>query len=251
MADDRDARIAQLEAEAQRRDAELQAARAEKDATVAIPIVMAQRASPVEDGFVASLARPGGNVTGLTTISRELIKKRLELFKEAVPGLSRVGVLWHPGIAAPANEFRLAEAAAGPLGLELRSLEVRDPEALQAAFEHGVEQPAEALLLLDNPILVNSAARVSALALLHRLPMCSMDRVLAAAGGLLAYGADRGAVYRRAAGFVDRILKGASPAEMPIERPTAFELAINLGTAQTLGLTIPQSVLQQATEVIQ
>ena len=222
-----------------------------KDATTTIPIVMAMSSSPVEQGFVQSLARPGGNVTGLTSISRELIQKRLELFKEVVPGLARVGVLWNPGMADREGEYQVAEEAARALGLEVRSLEARDAEALGAAFERASAERVGGLFLIDSPLLTSSATRLGELARLHRLPMSSAQRVSVAAGGLLAYGPNRPAMYRRAAYYVDRILKGADPAEMPVERPTTFELVINLGTARVLGVTIPQSVLQQATEIIQ
>jgi putative ABC transport system substrate-binding protein len=185
-------------------------------ATSTVPIVMGNSASPVEDGFVGSLARPGGNVTGLTCLSRELIGKRLELFKEAVPSLSRVGVLWNPGIVERVGEYQLAEAAAGPLGLELRSFEARDPGELD-----------------------------------QRLPMMSWNRPFVLAGGLLAYGPNLSAMGRSAAAYVDKILKGASPADLPVERSPRFDFPINMQTAQALGLTIPPSVLQQATEIIQ
>jgi putative tryptophan/tyrosine transport system substrate-binding protein len=227
------------------------ATRVLKDATDVIPIVMAMSPDPIEDGFVASLARPGGNVTGLSSAGKELFHKRLELFKAAIPGLARVGVLWNPGNPDRADEFQFVEAAASALGLELRSLEARDAEALGAAFERAAAERVDGLYLLDNPVLSSSAPRVSELARLHRLPMSSALRPMVAAGGLMAYGADRPALYRRAAGYVDRILKGEKPAEMPVESPTTFELVINFGTAQALGLTIPPVVLAQATEVIQ
>jgi putative ABC transport system substrate-binding protein len=223
--------------------------RALKDATDTIPIVMAQSTDPVGLGLVASLARPGGNVTGQTNISRELIGKRLELFKAAVPGLARVGVLWNPGIAD--DRAYEAEEAARTLGLDVRSLEARDPGALGAAFERASAERVDGLFLIDNPVLTLNAPRVGELARRHRLPMNSGQRGPTAAGGLMAYGVDRPALYRRAAGYVDRILKGAEPAELPVEQPTRFELVINLKTARELGLTIPQSVLLQATEIIQ
>ena len=226
------------------------AIRPAKDATDAIPIVMTISANPVEDGFVASLARPGGNITGLTSVSRELIGKRLELFKAAVPSLSRVGVLWSPAIADRAGEFQVAEDAAGVLGLEVRSLEARGHGALEAAFERAAAERVDGLFLIENPVLTSDAARVGAAARLHRLPMASSFRSLVAAGGLLAYGVNRPSLYRRAGAYVDRILKGANPAELPVERPTTFDLVINLGTAQALGLTFPPPVLQQATELI-
>ena len=224
---------------------------AAKTATGTIPIVMVGSVSPVEAGFVASLARPGGNVTGLTTVGRELDRKRLELLKETVPGLARVGMLWNPDVADREGDFQVVEEAARALGLDVRSFEVRDHGALEAAFERAAAERVDGLFLIDNSVLTANWPRVVEVARRHRLPTSSAQRAFVSAGGLLAYGADRGAVYRRAAGFVDRVLKGASPAEMPIERPTAFELAINLGTARELGLTIPQSVLQQATETVQ
>jgi putative ABC transport system substrate-binding protein len=221
-----------------------------KDATTTVPIVMVGGASPVEGGLVASFARPGGNVTGLTTISRELDQKGLELLKEAVPSLSRVGVLWSPAVADRAEEFQVVEEKARALGLEVRSLEVRDHGALDAAFERALAERVDGLFVIGSPVLMSNAARVGELARRHRLPMRG-PRAAVAAGGLLSYGANRPAMLRRAAGYVDRILKGANPAEMPVERPERFELVINLGTAQALGLTIPQSILQQATEIIQ
>ena len=225
--------------------------RALKDATDTIPIVMATSAGPVEQGLVASLARPGGNVTGLTAAARELDQKKLELFKEAVPGLSSVGVLWNPDITERAGEFQVVEGLARPLGLEVRSLEVRDHGALEAAFKRASAERVDGLYVITSPVLTTSAPRLGELARQHRLPMNSGQRVFVAAGGLLAYGPDIPALHRRAAYYVDRIVKGADPAELPVERPTAFELVINLGTARELGLTIPPSVLQQATEVIQ
>jgi putative tryptophan/tyrosine transport system substrate-binding protein len=222
-----------------------------KDATATIPIVMAMSSGPVESGFVASLARPGGNITGLTHISRELIGKRLELFKAAVPSLARVGVLY-PDTTNQAVEFEQAKEAARALGMEVRSLEVRDHDVLEAAFERASAERVDGIFVLDNAELTGgNLTRVGALALRHRLPMSSGQRRPVEAGGLLVYGANIPSLNRRAAGYVDRILKGADPAEMPVERPTAFDLVINLKTARELGLTIPDSVLQQATEVIQ
>ena len=164
---------------------------AAKTATGTIPIVMVGGASPVEAGFVASLARPGGNVTGLTTISRELDRKRLELLKETVPGLARVGVLWNPDVADREREFQVAEEAARALGLEVRSLEARDHGALEAAFERAAAERVDGLFLIDNTVLTANAPRIVEFARRHRLPMSSALRVQVAAGGLLAYGADR------------------------------------------------------------
>jgi putative ABC transport system substrate-binding protein len=220
-------------------------------ATSAIPIVMAQSSSPVEDGFVATLARPGGNVTGMTGISRELIGKRLELLQAAVPGVVRVGVLWNPSIAERAGEFQVAEAAAGPLGLELRSFEAREPAALDAALGRVVPEGVAALFLLDNIVLTSNPARVGAFALLHRLPMISSNRSFVVTGGLLAHGENRPGRYRRTAVYVDKILKGAKPGDLPVEQASTFDFVISLTTAQALGLTIPSTVLAQATEIIQ
>jgi putative ABC transport system substrate-binding protein len=223
-----------------------------KDATDTIPIVMAMSSTdPVKLGLVASLARPGGNVTGHISVSHELVGKRLELFKAAVPGLSRVGVLWNPDLAHRVDDFREVEEAARALGLDVRSLEAPDPGAIGAAFERASAERVDGLVLIDNLVLTGNPTRLGAFALLHRLPMTSTGRPTVAAGGLLAYSANRSAQYRRTATYVDRILKGADPAEMPIERPTTFDLVINLKTARELGLTIPPSVLQQATELIQ
>jgi putative tryptophan/tyrosine transport system substrate-binding protein len=220
-------------------------------ATSTIPIVMPGTGDPVADGFVASLARPGGNVTGLTSISRELIGKRLEILRQALPSVLRVGVIWNPSISDQVGELQIAEAAAGPLGLQLVPLEAREPAAIEGAFERAVRERVDALTLLDTLVLGRNVARVGALALTHRLPMMSFDRRYVAAGGLIAYGANRAAQERRAATYVDRILKGANPAELPVERPEKFDLIINLKTAQALGLAIPPSVFAEATEVIQ
>ena len=227
------------------------AVRPAKDATDTIPIVMAQSVSPVENGFVASLARPGGNVTGLASIARELIGKRLELLKAAVPNVSRVGVLWNPGMADRVGEFQLAEVAAGTLGLELRSLEARDPAAIDSALERALLERADGLALFDNLVLTSNAARIGEFAREHRLPMMAGNRRFATAGGLLAYGANDPDMARRAADYVDKILKGAKPADLPVEGPSLFDFVVNLRTARALALTIPLSVLQQATEVIQ
>jgi putative ABC transport system substrate-binding protein len=225
--------------------------RAAMRATSSIPIVMAQTGNPVESGFVASLARPGGNVTGQTSIARELIGKRLEVLRKTLPSVSRVGVIWHPdAVSDQAVQVRDAEAAAGPLGLTLVPLEVR-PGALEGAFERAVHERVDALTLVDNIVLASNVARVGALALTHRLPMMSADGRYVAVGGLIAYGANFEELWRSSAAYVDKILKGANPGDLPVERPEKFDLVINLTTAQVLGLTIPQSVLAEATELIQ
>jgi putative ABC transport system substrate-binding protein len=224
--------------------------RAAMRATSTIPIVMTQTNDPVEDGFVASLARPGGNVTGQTSIARELIGKRLEVLRQALPSVSRVGVIWNPDPdLAHASQLQTAESAAGALGLTLVPLEVSEPAAIEGAFERAVHERVDALTLIDS-IATTNRARVAGLARAHRLPTVATVQ-LVAEGGLIAYGANRAAQERRAAVYVDRILKGANPADLPVERPEKFDLVINLTTAQLLGLTIPQSVLAEATEIIQ
>jgi putative ABC transport system substrate-binding protein len=220
-------------------------------ATSAIPIVMAQTEDPVEAGFVASLARPGGNVTGQTSIARELIGKRLELLRKTLPSVSRVGVIWNPALPTQPAQLQVVEAAAGPLGLTLVPLEVRESPDLEVAFEKAVQERVDALAPLDSGVLLSNVARVGGLALAHRLPMIWITRESVAAGGLIAFGANRPALERGAATYVDKILKGANPAELPVERPEKFDLVINLRTAQALGLTIPQPVLAEATELIQ
>ncbi len=223
--------------------------RAAMRATTSIPIVMAETNDPVEDGLVASLARPGGNVTGQTSIARELIGKRLEVLRRTLPSASRVGVFWNPE-ANQAGQLQIAEAAAGPLGLTLVPLEVREPTAIEGAFQRAVQERVDALTLVDNLVLSSNVARVGGRALAHRLPMVSTVQFVEA-GGLIAYGASFEELFRRSASYVDRILKGANPGDLPVERPEKFDLVINLTTAQVLGLTIPQSVLAEATEIIQ
>jgi putative ABC transport system substrate-binding protein len=221
-----------------------------KATTSTIPIVMAFTNDAVRFGLVTSLARPGGNVTGLTEITSQLNGKRLELLKEAFPGTSRVAVLWNPAIRERASEFPEAEVAARALGLQVVSVEAREAGELESAFEAASRQRADVLLTLDNALMNTHRGRVVELATQSRLPSMSATRVLVDAGGLMAYGSDRLDQLHRAATFVDKILKGASPGDLPIEQPTKFEFVINLKTSEALGLSIPQSVLAQATEVI-
>jgi putative ABC transport system substrate-binding protein len=227
------------------------AVRAAKEATTTIPIVMVRGEDPVGFGLVESLARPGGNVTGLTIMVLQLAGKRLELLKEAFPALSRVGVLWNPAITERVSEFSETEAAARALRVQLVSLEVRQPSDFDAAFDMAISERVDGLLTLDNILTVIHANRVATLAVKSGLPLISQNRELAEAGGLMFYGSSNVAQFRRAAYYVDRILKGAKPAELPVEQPREFDFVINLRTAQALGLTIPQHVLLQATEVIQ
>ena len=223
-----------------------------RDATSTIPIVMAQAGvDPVATGLVASYARPGGNVTGLTQITAELSGKRLELLKETMPGASRVAALWNPETVDKTLEFRELSAAAQTLGLTLQSLEVRAPEDLDGAFEAAARERADALVVLQEGLTLTQRPRIAELALQGRLPTIYESPQFVEAGGLMAYGVNLPDLYRRAAVYVDRILKGASPADLPVERPVRFEVVINAKTARALGLTIPQHVLLQATEIIQ
>jgi putative ABC transport system substrate-binding protein len=221
--------------------------RAAKQATSTIPIVMAAAGNPVGNRFVASLARPGGNITGLTTMRGDLTGKRLELLKETASKISRVAVLWGPPAA---SNFKIAEGAARLLGLELQSLEVRGPEDLEGAFRAATKERAQALVALRNPAIFNERKRIAELAIKNRLPAIYDDREFVEAGGLMSYGTNQADLYRRAATYVDRILRGAKPADLPVEQPTKFELIVNLKTAKQIGLTIPQSVLYRADKVI-
>jgi ABC-type uncharacterized transport system substrate-binding protein len=223
-----------------------------KNATTTIPIVMTGGGGdPVEGGFVESLARPGGNVTGITNLITELGGKRLELLKEAVPKLARVAVLYEP--AAPATTLEVKEVlpvAARALGLTIRSWEVRDADGFEKVFAALNKERPEALYVTSGRIMGISRKRIVGFALKSRLPSVYTTSASVEAGGLMSYAADLADSYRRVAYFVDRILKGAKPADLPVEQPTKFELVINLKTAKQIGLTIPQSMLYRADKVI-
>jgi putative ABC transport system substrate-binding protein len=225
-------------------------AHAAKHATTQIPVVFMALADPVEVGLVASLAHPGSNLTGLTILAPEHSSKRLELLKEAVPDVSRVAVLWNPAASLSALEFQVMEAAARGLGVQLQSLEVRGPSEFERAFEAATREGAGALSVLATPFIVQNLRRIVNLALEHRLPAIFWMQQFAETGGLMAYGPNQLDLYRRAAALVGKILKGAKPADLPVEQPTRFELVINLKTAQALGLTIPPVLLFQADKVI-
>ena len=224
---------------------------AARKATGTIPIVTTAESDPVETGLAASLARPGGNVTGLTISSRELVGKRIELLKETLPGLSRIAVLWNPESRTQLGSLRNAEAAAKSLGLHVQPAEVRRPEDLEKAFASIAQKRPEALVLAPSNMFRAHRARIVALAARHRLPATFWERSYVEAGGLMSYGPDEKAIFRQLANYVDRILKGAKPGDLPIEQPTKFELVINMKTAKALGLTIPPSLLARADEVIQ
>jgi putative ABC transport system substrate-binding protein len=225
------------------------AIRAARQATSTIPIVMCPSRDPVREGFVTSLARPGGNITGLSILTVELTGKRLEILREIVPKASRVAVLWTPGGAE--SPFRAAELAARAMGVELVSLEAAREEDLEKAFEAAAKRRAGALLVLGSPAFFGLRARITDLAQKHRLPGMYWLPSFAHAGGLVVYGPSDTEYYRRAAIYVDRILKGAKPADLPVEQPTKFELIINLKTARALGLTIPLALLLRADQVIE
>lgn len=225
---------------------------AAKQATSTIPIVMGGiAADPVETGLIASLAHPGGNITGMSMMTAQLGGKRLELLKQTVPRLARVAVLWNPPNLAYGPILRELEAAAPALGLKLLRLEVRVPADLEGAFKTATTQRAGALILPGDPLISNRLKMLADLGLKYRLPTIMDLKEFVEAGGLLSLGLDLVDSYRQAATHVDKILKGANPADLPMEQPTKFDLVVNVKTARALGLTIPQSLLVQATQVIQ
>jgi putative ABC transport system substrate-binding protein len=230
------------------------AALAAKQATRTLPIVFVGAADPVTDGLVTSLARPGGNVTGLSALSPALVGKCLEQLKQAVPGVSRVAVLWHPGAHGEHTQkdmLKGAEVAARALGVRLQVVEARGPADFDRVFSDMTRARAGALIVLGSAMFFNERRRLVDLAAKHRLPAVYTSRDVVDAGGLMSYGSNAADMNRRAATYVDKILKGTKPADLPVEQPTKFELVINLKTAKALGLTIPQSLLQRADEVIQ
>jgi ABC-type uncharacterized transport system substrate-binding protein len=223
-------------------------------ATRTIPIVFIAAGDPVGSGLVTSLARPGGNVTGLSNLAPELVGKRLELLTQAVPGVSRVAVLWFPGALGERTDkdmLKEAEATARALGVRLQVVEARDPADFDRAFSDMTRARAGALTVLPSNMFLREHRRLVDLAAKNRLPAVFPWREVVDAGGLMSYGANQPDLFRRAATYVDKILKGAKPGDLPVEQPTKFELVINLKPAKALGLTIPQSVLAHADEVIQ
>jgi ABC-type uncharacterized transport system substrate-binding protein len=224
--------------------------RAAKEATVTIPIVMTNDNDPVGNRFVASLARPGGNITGLVTLSPELSGKRLELLKETVPRLSRVAVFGTSTTPGNAQVLKETELAAGALGVKLQYLDVLGPKDIETAFRAASKKRAEAVLLLGSPVLNSQRTKLAELAVKSRLPAIYNFLEFVEAGGLMTYGVSRNDLARRAATYVDKILKGAKPADLPVEQPTKFEFIINLKAAKQIGLTIPPNVLVRADRVI-
>jgi putative ABC transport system substrate-binding protein len=221
--------------------------RALKQGTKTIPIVMTSGSDAVAGGLVSSLARPGGNVTGLTSLWDDLIGKRLELLKETVPKLSRVAVLWETGAG---TQWKASQTAARELGLQLFSMEVHSANDFESAFKEAVKARSGALAITASPLLTANRERVADLATKNRLPAVYATPEHAEAGGLMAYGPNQADLYRRTAVYVDKILKGTKPADLPVEQPKKFELVINLKTAKQIGLTIPPNVLVRADKVI-
>jgi len=220
-------------------------------ATNTIPIVMVTNSDPVAAGIVNSMARPGGNVTGLSTLGRDLSGKRLELIKEMVPGISRVGVLWHADGATAARSLKEYQTAALALKIQVQSLELRGASPdLYGAFKAATKDRVSALITDRAPVFNRFAKRIADLAIENQLPSMYSGTEYVEAGGLVSYATNNADQYRRAAWYVDKILKGANPAELPVEQPTKFELVINLKTAKQIGLTIPPSVLARADKVI-
>ena len=220
--------------------------------TQTIPIVMVISTDPVGTGFVASLARPGRNVTGLSNISPELSGKRLELLRQAVPGLSRVAALWNPDIRGAVLDYKETEGAARLMGLELQSVEVSRAEDLDRAFSAVTKQRAQALVLPGvNPVGFMNRGKIATFAQRSRLPAMYPTREYVDSGGLMSYGPSLSDQFRRAATYVDKILKDAKPADLPVEQPRKFELVINLKTAKAIGLTIPQSILLRADQILE
>jgi putative ABC transport system substrate-binding protein len=227
---------------------------AAKQATRTLPIVFATASDPVASGLVTSLARPGGNVTGLSILAPELVGKALELLTKAVPGVTRVAVLWQPGVLGERTEkdmLKGAEVAARALGVRLQFVEARGPDDFDRAFSDMTRAHAGALAVLGSSVFSLEGRRLADLAAKNRLPALYPWREDVDAGGLMSYGPNAADLLRRAATYVDKILKGAKPGDLPVEQPTKFELVINLKTAKALGLTIPPSLLQRADEVIQ
>jgi putative ABC transport system substrate-binding protein len=226
-------------------------AQAARKATATIPIVFTNVADPVASGLVASLAPPGENMTGLSSMVGELTAKRVELLREALPTVSRAAVLWFEPAKASALMFRQAEAAGSKLGLQVQSLAVAGASDLQNAFAAAGRNRAGAILVIDSPTMFEYRTQILDLARKRRLPVMSQYAHYAEAGGLLSYGIDLRDHYRRAAIYIDKILNGARPGDLPIEQPTKFELVVNLKTAKALGIAVPQSVLLRADKVIE
>jgi len=224
---------------------------AARKATSTIPIVMAAVGDALGAGYVASLARPGGNITGLTLMATEQSAKRLELIKEIVPGLVRVAVLWNGNASGHRLQMKEMESAARVLGLTLQSIPIKNADEIDGAFQAAAQTNAQAVVTMDDPLIQLNRARIVEKAMRQRVPVMSEFRLTAAAGGLMSYGPNQIDLWRRTAVYVDKILKGTKPADLPVEQPTRFELVINLKTAKALGLTVPPMFFARADEVIE
>jgi putative ABC transport system substrate-binding protein len=224
---------------------------AAKQATSKIPIVMTIAGDPVGSDVIPSLARPGGNITGLSLQLSDVTAKRLQLLREVVPGVSRVAILWNSASPVTSPQFIEAQAAAPGLGIKLESVGVRAPDDFERAFQAATRRRTGALLVLDDFLLTRHVRQIAALTVKSRLPAMAGIAEFAEAGGLVVYGPNVPDVSRRAATYVDKILKGAKPADLPVEQPTKFDLVINLKAAKALGLTIPQTLLGRADQVIE
>jgi len=225
--------------------------RAVKDATRTIPVVMATSGDPVQEGLIESLARPGGNITGLSVLNRELSGKRLEVIREAVPGLKRVGALFNGSNPAMSPQFREVQSAADKLGLQAVALNVPIPEGIEAAFAEAATAKVDAVMVLSDSATIGNRAEIASTALRYRLPTIFSNRDYLSAGGLMSYGPNLADNFRQAAVFVDKILKGANPAFMPVEQPTKFELVVNLKTVKALGIKLPQSLVVRAADLLE
>ena len=228
-----------------------QAVRAAKEATQRIPIVTTGSGDPVGTGLVASLARPAGNITGMSLFQPELSGKRLELLREIAGDIPRVAVLWNPDDPPVVLSLRETESAGRALGIEVDGVEVRRADDFDAALASVTGLHPKAIVVLSSPLMMVNIRRIALWALESRLPAIFWERAFPASGGLMSYGPDLDSLARRSAVFVDKILKGAKPADLPIEQPTKFDLVINMATAKVLGLTVPQSLLLRAVEVIE
>ena len=224
---------------------------AARRATSTIPIVFAVHADPVGLGHVASLAQPGGNITGMSMLLTELAAKGLEVMTETVPQVRRIGILWNPTTPSHPRALQAIEAAGEKLGVELRTTPAQTLEDFDAAFSMMVQEAVGGLLVVASPLVVAQAAPLARFALRHRLPGMFPFKENVEAGGLISYGADRDDLYRRAAGYIDKVLKGINPADLPVEQASKYQLVINIRTAKTLGLQVPPQVLARADEVIE
>jgi putative tryptophan/tyrosine transport system substrate-binding protein len=228
-----------------------QAVRAAKQATVTIPVVMAVSQYPDRIGLVASLARPGGNVTGMTSMAPEVAGKRLQLLNGVAPGAQRIAAVFNPDSQVELLWLREAQSAAAALRVQVQPIEARTPDDFKAAFAAIAAHRSQALLVAANPVSFKGRQQIAEFALARKMPSLFEERTFVAAGGLLSYGPNFADLFRRAAGYVDRILKGAKPADLPVEQPTQFELVVNMKTARAISVTIPQSLLLRADEVIE